>query len=417
MPPCWRWCSLGGAGADAVVPRPGLALGRRADRRAGLLLRRLDGLAHPAHRPGAEPRLSADRHAVPRPRAGARVDRLRRRRRRRRGAASCWGATRWRCSSSISWPRLRLWRILGADQPRDAAARAASLPLAAGAACALRADRRPAAADRAAGRRTPTARRSTTSAPAAARCIRPCCSPSSRRTCSAPRAAWRTTGARRASPGATPACSSPRTWASSTSAPSRCCCSRWPACAGSCGRARSASSPCAAPRHAALCARLVHAGFPRALHAGAGRQPLSPAGRRHLPDRRARRHPGRLCARIGCSASPWRTVPRQSCALASPSVLGAGVPAVDRPGAVARPPAASAAAARHGGAVLRRRRPARSAGRRRASRPAGAGGGHARRLHRPPTLPTTTAPRSPRPCRPPPTTCWSPTPATPPSPS
>ena len=46
-------------GADAVVPRPGLALGRRPDRRAGLQLRRVHGLAHPAHRPGAEPRLSA----------------------------------------------------------------------------------------------------------------------------------------------------------------------------------------------------------------------------------------------------------------------------------------------------------------------------------------------------------------------
>ena len=63
MPPCWRWCALGGAGADAVVPRPGLALGRRADRGAGLQLRGVDGLAHPAHRPGAEPRLSADRAA------------------------------------------------------------------------------------------------------------------------------------------------------------------------------------------------------------------------------------------------------------------------------------------------------------------------------------------------------------------
>ena len=55
--------ALGGAGPDAVVPRSGLALGRRADRGAGLQLRGVDGLAHPAHRPGAEPRLSADRPA------------------------------------------------------------------------------------------------------------------------------------------------------------------------------------------------------------------------------------------------------------------------------------------------------------------------------------------------------------------
>ena len=49
----------GRRGADAVVSRPGLALGRRTDRRAGLQLWRVDGLAHPAYRPGAEPRLLA----------------------------------------------------------------------------------------------------------------------------------------------------------------------------------------------------------------------------------------------------------------------------------------------------------------------------------------------------------------------
>ena len=76
MPRCWRWCSRR-RGLDAVVPRPGLALGRRADRGAGLQLRGVDGLAHPAHRPGAEPRLSADCAAVPRPGAGARLDPLR----------------------------------------------------------------------------------------------------------------------------------------------------------------------------------------------------------------------------------------------------------------------------------------------------------------------------------------------------
>ena len=87
-------------GPDAVVPRPGLALGRRADRRARLLLRRVDGLAHPAHRPGAEPRLSADRHAVPRPRAGAALASSTALLRALSPPASCSAATRWRCSSS-----------------------------------------------------------------------------------------------------------------------------------------------------------------------------------------------------------------------------------------------------------------------------------------------------------------------------
>ena len=44
---------------DFMVPRSALALGRRAARRPGLLLWRLDGLAHSAHWPGAEPRLPA----------------------------------------------------------------------------------------------------------------------------------------------------------------------------------------------------------------------------------------------------------------------------------------------------------------------------------------------------------------------
>ena len=70
-------------GAHAVVPRPGLALDGRARRRAGVLLRRVDGLARPAHRRGAEPGLSAHRASVPRPRTGASLDRLRRRRRAR----------------------------------------------------------------------------------------------------------------------------------------------------------------------------------------------------------------------------------------------------------------------------------------------------------------------------------------------
>jgi len=45
--------------ADVMVPRSELALGRRLAGRPGLLLRRLDGLAHSAHRSGAEPRLPA----------------------------------------------------------------------------------------------------------------------------------------------------------------------------------------------------------------------------------------------------------------------------------------------------------------------------------------------------------------------
>ena len=83
-------------GLDAVLPRSGLALGRRADRGAGLQLRGVDGLAHPAHRPGAEPRLPADCPRLPRPGAGAQLDPLRRcgrgRRRRHRAGARPGGA-------------------------------------------------------------------------------------------------------------------------------------------------------------------------------------------------------------------------------------------------------------------------------------------------------------------------------------
>ena len=80
--PVGRRCDGSGHGVrrwrrpHAVVPRPALALGRRSRRRARVLLRRLHGLAHPAHRPGAEPRLLADRHAVPGAGAGAKVDPL-----------------------------------------------------------------------------------------------------------------------------------------------------------------------------------------------------------------------------------------------------------------------------------------------------------------------------------------------------
>ncbi len=68
-------------GADLVVPRSELALGGRPDRGVGLLPRRINGLAHPAHRPGAEPCLPAAGIACLRSRPGARLHRLRHRRR------------------------------------------------------------------------------------------------------------------------------------------------------------------------------------------------------------------------------------------------------------------------------------------------------------------------------------------------
>ena len=64
-------------GLDAFLPRSGLALGGRADRGTGLQLRGIDGLAHPAHRPGAEPRLSADGARLSRSGPGAQLDPLR----------------------------------------------------------------------------------------------------------------------------------------------------------------------------------------------------------------------------------------------------------------------------------------------------------------------------------------------------
>ena len=122
-------------GPDAVVPRPGLALGGRADRGAGVQLRGVDGLAHPAHRPGAEPRLPADRHGLPRPRAGARLVLY--------GVAAgvvaagiVLGRDQVALLASICWRRFGVWRIFSAEQPR-AALRAGVLPLGAGGVCAL----------------------------------------------------------------------------------------------------------------------------------------------------------------------------------------------------------------------------------------------------------------------------------------
>ena len=57
---------------------------------------------------------------------------------------------------------------------------------------------------------------------------------------------------------------------------------------------------CAAAFCLALCARVVHAGVPRALHAAARRQPVPAAGRRDVPGRRPGRDPGGVC---GASAA------------------------------------------------------------------------------------------------------------------
>ena len=142
---------------------------------------------------------------------------------RRRGAASCWAATRWRCSRSIFLPGFALWRLLSAPAPLAAVARQLRCRWRP-ARSRARADRRADAADRAAGRRIqPPVDRLHRRRPRLA-ASRPAADARDARTCSAPRAAWRTTGARRALPGPTPASSSPRTWASSTSARSRCCC-------------------------------------------------------------------------------------------------------------------------------------------------------------------------------------------------
>ena len=73
-------------------------------------------------------------------------------------------------------------------------------------------------------------------------------------------------------------------------------------------------------RRAALCARLVHAGVPRALRAAARRQPLPPAGRRDVPGRRRSARSWPATARTGCSAMPAAELGacgRRSCAAAT----------------------------------------------------------------------------------------------------
>ena len=226
--PVGRRCDAAGHGvpgrrrADAVVPRPGLALGRRADRGARLRLRRRHGLAHPARRPGAEPRpicrspcsawigrCSANRSSTAPPPASP-------------PRSSCSAATRWRCSAFTFSPAFAAWRILATDRPVETA-RANLLPLAAGAASAAARVRRTRPADRPVRRRVePAGDRLHRRRPRLA-ASGPAAHPGSARRIRRGRAAWRTTGARPASPGPTRACSSPRTWASSTSARSRCC--------------------------------------------------------------------------------------------------------------------------------------------------------------------------------------------------
>ena len=63
---------------DRLLPRSRVALGRGARRRARFQLRRSDGMADAAHRPGAEPRLSAVDAAPRRPRDRPHIDRQRR---------------------------------------------------------------------------------------------------------------------------------------------------------------------------------------------------------------------------------------------------------------------------------------------------------------------------------------------------
>ena len=118
-----RRCHPAGHGAprrccpDALVPRSGLALGRRAPCGACLQLRRLHGLAHPACRPGAEPRLAADGDALPGPGAGAAIAWLWRRSRSGGGPAGA------RPRSGCPALRLPAGRLHGMAPPRQPSAR------------------------------------------------------------------------------------------------------------------------------------------------------------------------------------------------------------------------------------------------------------------------------------------------------
>ena len=416
MPPCWLGVP-GWRGPDAVVPRPGLALGRRADRRARLQLWGVDGLAHPAHRPGAEPRLPADRHGVPRPRAGAQLGRSTASPPASSPPASCWGAIRWRCSASICWSGFAIWRLLSARRAARPRCAQACCRSAAGGVCAALIIAVPVmlTALLAAGIQPPLdrlhRRRARLAASGAAADARRC------PTCSAPRAAWRTTGARRASPGPIRASSSPRTWASSTSA-------RIPLLLLLIGRrarpavgaARSASSP-APPASRSLYALGWYTPVFRVLYA-------------LLPGVSLYRRPADATFLIGALAAilagygahrlferAARADRPRSTAIVAAATLGLAFLLAIAPGAVARPRAAlSLPLAAALALVCRRGRRAGLGDAAHRDQPA-AGRGRARRRHhrrsRLQQRPLAPPPPSRRRC----TTCSSPTPATPPSPS
>ena len=338
------------AGAHALVSRSGLALGGRADRGAGLLLRGVDGLAHPAHRPGAEPRLSADRAALPRPRTGARVGCLRHRRRCRRGGHTI-GARPGRPAVDLSAGRLR---PLAHSRRGSPGRRIAPQPPADRGRCGVRAgaDRRPPAADGDAGaglqpvgdRLRRGGARLAASGPAAH-----------------PRHARRVRrlgphggllGAaelRLAGHGAVHRAEHGRALHRRHSAG---------AAGGGCGAGAAVGEgdPVLHLRgslHAALCARVVHAGVPRALHAAARRQPVPAAGRRDVPGRRPRRDPGGVCgAPAAADFLADRAGVRADAGAGGGDHAGRRRTAVDRLGPVDRPRAGSRHAADDGGAVL-----------------------------------------------------------------
>ena len=81
---------------DPVLPRPRLARRRRAGRGAGVFVRRLGGLAHPAHRPDRKPGVPAAGAVDAGARAGALVMARRSWRGRVRRASSCSAAIRCR---------------------------------------------------------------------------------------------------------------------------------------------------------------------------------------------------------------------------------------------------------------------------------------------------------------------------------
>ena len=278
-------------GADAVVPRPGMALAGRTDRRARLLLRGIDGLAHPAHGPDLEPRLSAGRDGVSRPGVGAGIDPLRRCRRPRRGlhgaGARSGGAAGdlSACGTGGLAPALGIGAA-GCLARKHAAARGRG---------AMRGTphRRAGAADRHAGpglqppldrlhRRRARLAASRIAADARdARRVRRL-GPHGRLLGPAELRVARYRHLPRAEHG-------------------RALHRRHPAPANAHRRrpwtAVGAGDPLlhlCCGHCAPLCSRLVHAGLSRPVRAGAGRRPLSSSGGRGVPDRRARRDPGRL---------------------------------------------------------------------------------------------------------------------------